>query len=80
MSPVRSPSWANTSCCPPKGHCLNDRWKGCEDKRSFISPQLTRGDSFHLRGGNLNARENGVVEYPRQGVVNVAHHMAEMLA
>lgn len=23
--PVKSPSWANTFCCRPKGHCLNDR-------------------------------------------------------
>lgn len=27
--PLKSPSWANTSCCPPKGRCLSDRWTGC---------------------------------------------------
>lgn len=32
-SPPTSPSWVNTSCCPQKGHCLNDRWRACRDKK-----------------------------------------------
>lgn len=33
-SPPKSLSWANTSCCHQKGHCLNDRWTGCQDERN----------------------------------------------
>ena len=32
--PLKSRSWANTSCCLQKGHCQNDRWTGCTDKRN----------------------------------------------
>ena len=82
-------SWENTSCCPLKGHCLSDRWMGCQHERnikfgknrllfhkwlSFIESNVFR---FYLA---KHLRENGVVEYSRQGKINVADHMIEMLA
>lgn len=47
--PLKSLSWVNTSCCPQKGRCLNDRWRGCQDKKkhtyckeSFIFRSLSK--------------------------------------